>query len=127
VFELVVEKHFSAAHFLPDYPGPCARLHGHNYRVRVYVRGEKLNGAGMVADFGEIKQALMAVLDTLDHQNLNELLPFQETPPTTESIAHFIAHQITPHLSVPVHRVEVWETVGQAAIYYVTSIANEHH
>jgi 6-pyruvoyltetrahydropterin/6-carboxytetrahydropterin synthase len=118
VFELVVEKHFSAAHFLPDYPGPCSRLHGHNYRVRVYVRGERLNESGMVADFGEIKQALVAVLDTLDHQNLNELLPFQATPPTTEIIAQFIAHQITPHLSVPVHRVEVWETVGQAATYF---------
>jgi 6-pyruvoyltetrahydropterin/6-carboxytetrahydropterin synthase len=118
VFELVVEKHFSAAHFLPDYPGPCSRLHGHNYRVRVYVRGEKLNASGMVADFGEIKRALMGVLDTLDHQNLNTLLPFQESPPTTEIIAQFIAHQIAPHLSVSVHRVEVWETIGQAVIYY---------
>jgi 6-pyruvoyltetrahydropterin/6-carboxytetrahydropterin synthase len=119
VFELVVEKHFSAAHFLPDYPGPCSRLHGHNYRVRVYVRGERLNTSGMVADFGEIKQALMRVLDTLDHQNLNELPLFASNPPTTEIIAQCLAEQMAPHLSVPVHRVEVWETVGQAAIYYV--------
>ena len=62
MFELVIEKTFAAAHFLRSYSGPCERLHGHNYRVQVYVTGDRLNESGLLEDFGDIKRALNQVL-----------------------------------------------------------------
>lgn len=57
----------SAAHFLPDYPGPCANLHGHNWSLEATVGAECLEG-DMVADFALLK----AVFKRLDHTCLND-------------------------------------------------------
>jgi 6-pyruvoyltetrahydropterin/6-carboxytetrahydropterin synthase len=62
----------------------------------------------MVVDFTRIKEAVMA---RLDHQNLNEILPFN---PTAENMARWICEQI-PHC----FRVEVQESEGNTAIYEV--------
>ena len=120
MYELVVKRHFSAAHFLPDYPGPCSRVHGHNFIVRVYVRGERLDARGMLVDFGVLKTALLSILEELDHYHLNELPAFATQNPTTENIACWIAQELVKHElgGARVHKVEVWETPGQAAAYY---------
>ena len=34
---LKTEFTFDAAHFIKDYAGPCGRVHGHTYRVRMKV------------------------------------------------------------------------------------------
>jgi 6-pyruvoyltetrahydropterin/6-carboxytetrahydropterin synthase len=120
MYELVVERHFSAAHFLPNYPGPCSRLHGHNFIVRAYVRGERLEASGMLVDFGVLKKALLGILAEVDHYSLNELPAFATQAPTTENIACWIAQELGKcELSgAHVHKIEVWETPGQAAAYY---------
>ena len=120
MYELVVERHFSAAHFLPNYPGPCSRLHGHNFIVRAYVRGERLEASGMLVDFGVLKKALLGILEELDHYALNELPAFATQSPTTENIARWIAGELgkCDLGGARVHKIEVWETPGQAAIYY---------
>jgi 6-pyruvoyltetrahydropterin/6-carboxytetrahydropterin synthase len=74
----------------------------------VHCRAEQLNEDGMVVDFTRIKEAVMA---RLDHQNLNEILPFN---PTAENMARWICEQI-PHC----FRVEVQESEGNTAIYEV--------
>src|SRR5438477_249381 len=38
---------FSSAHALRGYRGKCENTHGHNYRVEVHVRGERLNDIGL--------------------------------------------------------------------------------
>lgn len=121
MYEIVVEKSFAAAHFLPEYPGKCRNLHGHNYHVRVYLRGSELNRFGMLADFGAVKSALDFVLERFDHRCLNELPEFADTAPSTEHLAHRIAEAMQRHDFAPakIHRVEVWETSIQAATYYV--------
>jgi 6-pyruvoyltetrahydropterin/6-carboxytetrahydropterin synthase len=99
----------SASHSLSlSYPSKCDRLHGHNWIITVHCRAEQLNEDGMVVDFTRIKEAVMA---RLDHQNLNEILPFN---PTAENMARWICEQI-PHC----FRVEVQESEGNTAIYEV--------
>lgn len=122
MYELVVERHFSAAHFLPNYPGPCSRLHGHNFIVRVYVRGTQLDPNGMLVDFGVLKAAFLEVLGELDHYCLNELPAFAQAAPTTENVARVIADALGGRSlgNAQVYKIEVWETPGQAAIYYPT-------
>ncbi len=121
MFELVVEKTIAAAHYLRDYEGPCERLHGHNYRILVYVQGEELNEAGMLEDFGEIKKALNAILNRLDHYNLNDLPEFTHLSPSAENIARVIGDALAEHpwRRGRIHRVQVWETPTQGATYFV--------
>ena len=89
MYKLRVEADFSAAHFLSHYRGKCENLHGHNYRVRLWVRGTELDDAGMLADFSLLEKALKETLGALDHSNLNDMQVFQDDP-SAERIARFI-------------------------------------
>jgi 6-pyruvoyltetrahydropterin/6-carboxytetrahydropterin synthase len=121
MFELIVEKTIAAAHYLRNYQGPCERLHGHNYKIVVYVVGDRLNDAGMLVDFGEIKTALNAILDRFDHYNLNDLPEFADLSPSAENIARVIGDALArrPFERGRVDRVQVWETPTQGATYFV--------
>jgi 6-pyruvoyltetrahydropterin/6-carboxytetrahydropterin synthase len=90
MYELTVESDFSASHLLEGYDGPCGRLHGHNYRVRVMVEGSELDDLGMVLDMRILKEALSSALAPLDHTHLNDLPEFGSTPPTAENIARYV-------------------------------------
>src|SRR3989304_3981087 len=107
MYELSIDERFSAAHRLPGYPGACARLHGHNYRVRVTVRGEELNELGMLVDFGELKRICREILGELDHQLLNDLPEFQNQSPTSEHLARFVFEEVSARL--PAGAVTVYE------------------
>jgi len=87
IYRLELEHHFDAAHYLPDHPGKCHRLHGHRWEVKVVIQTTKLNEAGMVVDFGAIKD----IIDELDHRYLNESMD----NPTAEHIAEGLWQQIT--------------------------------
>src|SRR5262249_39824775 len=65
---LHVDREFAAAHRLPFYDGPCKRLHGHNYRLRVTLAGRPSPQDGMVRDFDEVKRKVWdTCLVALDH------------------------------------------------------------
>lgn len=99
----------SAAHRLTlDYESKCTALHGHNWMITVYCRSEELDSNGMVVDFSLIKSKVKSVLD---HQILNDVLPFN---PTAENLARWICEQI-PHC----YRVEVQESKGNVAAYEI--------
>ncbi len=121
VFEVYVQTHFSAAHRLRGYPGDCARVHGHNWIIEVYVRCRQLNELGIGLDFRDIKQAVQENLKKLDHCNLNELPAFQEVNPTSENIARYIYRELAAQLNteqVRVSKVKVCETPGAGACYW---------
>ena len=119
--ELMIQLSFSSAHLLRNYAGKCANLHGHNYRVEVYVRGHKLDKADMLADFAEIKTAMRKVVDYLDHKNINELPPFdREMNPTAERLAEYFLAEVAREINnqrVQVYKVRIWETDTCAATY----------
>ena len=69
------EYAFSASHFIPNHPGKCANLHGHNYKVRVIVDGPTNPTTGMVIDFYDIDAYVKPLVDILDHNgNVNDHL-----------------------------------------------------
>lgn len=112
-YTLKVITDFAAAHALRNYPGDCARLHGHNWKVEVEVTATKLDDLGIGMDFKRIRQQAKAVCDRLDHQFLNELSPFTEINPTAENIAAHIYQALGQVLNGPhvhVSAVTVWET-----------------
>jgi 6-pyruvoyltetrahydropterin/6-carboxytetrahydropterin synthase len=121
VFEIYVKSHFSAAHSLRGYPGDCARVHGHNWQVEVFVRCAELDELGIGMDFRDIKAAVKEVLDDLDHCDLNDLPMFAEQNPTSENIARFLYRELSGKLNAPkirVSRVKVNETPGAGAFYW---------
>lgn len=107
MYTVIKRLEISAAHRLTlSYRSKCEALHGHNWIITVYCRAAQLDENGMVADFAHIKEA---VASRLDHQNLNEVLPFN---PTAENIARWVCDQIPT-----CYRVEVRESESNTAIY----------
>jgi 6-pyruvoyltetrahydropterin/6-carboxytetrahydropterin synthase len=120
MYEVIVEQPFSAAHFLKDYPGKCAQIHGHNYRVQITVEGEELNELGMVVEFEVIKQALKPWIDRFDHGFLNEIPPFDVLQPSAENLAKFFHDEVARALdgtSARVSYVRLFETEKCSAGY----------
>lgn len=61
------------AHQLPHHKEKCARRHGHNYTITVWVKGHILSqpgrsNDGMLIDFGDLKAIVKPLLDKLDHK-----------------------------------------------------------
>ncbi len=107
MYTVIKRMEVSAAHALKlSYPSKCERLHGHNWIITVYCRAERLNADGMVTDFSHIKDTVMG---TLDHQNLNDVLPCN---PTAENIARWICERVEN-----CYKVEVCESEGNTAVY----------
>ncbi|UCD87143.1 MAG: 6-carboxytetrahydropterin synthase QueD [Desulfobacterales bacterium] len=121
IFEVYVRTHFSAAHSLEGYPGDCARLHGHNWAVEVFVKCKDLDEIGIGIDFKDIEQAVRAVLKGLDHFNLNELPAFEDVNPSSENVAKFLYKALGNRLNsdrVQVSKVKVSETPRAGASYW---------
>ena len=107
MYTVSIEKSFSAAHFIQDYPGACARLHGHNYKLVITVEADKLDDLGMAIDFHELKNITNNVVEMLDHQNLNELDFFSHQNPTAENISRFVYFRLQEDLPAYIRLKEV--------------------
>ncbi|MDR2592040.1 MAG: 6-carboxytetrahydropterin synthase QueD [Chitinispirillales bacterium] len=121
MYEITTESHFSAAHSLLHYNGPCENLHGHNWLVRATVKCEKLDKSGLGIDFKTLKQKLRAILDDYDHKNLSDIFNKAGESPSSECLSRHIYCRLVESLSdseVEVVRVEVQETPGNSATYY---------
>lgn len=114
--EIFKSFEFEAAHRLPGLPPghKCSRLHGHSYRVTVYVAGPVDIGSGWVMDFADIKTAFRPILDQLDHHFLNEIEGLENS--TAEVIARWIWRRLKPLLPA-LSRVLVQETSTCGAVY----------
>ena len=81
MYEISVESHFDAAHFLRGYRGKCEALHGHRYKVVARVRATRLDDIGLAFDFTELKRHLNDILSRFDHTCLNDVKPFDADKP----------------------------------------------
>ena len=120
MFVLKIVTDFASAHSLRDYPGDCARFHGHNWQVEVSVCSQVLDDSGIAIDFREIKKQTKLVVKRLDHQYLNEIKPFDVLNPTAENIAKYFFDEIAlliPNKDVKVKEVMIWETPRSAVTY----------
>ena len=137
MYELKTEAAFDSAHFLADYYGKCENLHGHRWRVVVYLQQEELQAEGtmrdMVLDFGVFKRAVRSLAEELDHTflvgdgTLHEatvdalesegfsltVLPFRTT---AENLARYFAERLAAE-GLPVSQVDMYETPNNCAIW----------
>lgn len=120
MYQISVEQHFDAAHYLRGYHGKCENLHGHRFRVVVKVESPQLNEIGLVYDFVELKRNLGDIVARFDHVCLNDVPPFDKINPSSENIASIIYSELLPRLAgapVSISCVEVWES-PQSGITY---------
>jgi 6-pyruvoyltetrahydropterin/6-carboxytetrahydropterin synthase len=108
---------FEASHQLrPELLGighKCCRLHGHSYRIRVHCSAKELDHRGFVIDYAEIGAAVDPLIARLDHQFLNDVLPFHTT---AENIAEWLFNNLIGTLPL-LTRVDVFETAKTCCTY----------
>jgi 6-pyruvoyltetrahydropterin/6-carboxytetrahydropterin synthase len=120
MYEITVEKHFEAAHYLRGYQGKCENVHGHRYKVVVKIKALKLNEIGLAYDFTDVKRHLKEILERYDHACLNDIPPFDKINPSAENIASTIYQELEEKLSaapVTLTAVEAWESPEQGVSY----------
>ncbi len=120
------EVFFEASHRLMHYTGKCFRLHGHQWRVQVWIDGTADERTGIVIDYNTIKN----VVSAFDHQVilnkedpmascLEAFHPVITTPgdPTSERLADTIAEMIDAEamrqgLDARVAKIRIWESTS---------------
>lgn len=115
MFTIGKELRFEAAHSLDhlDDGHKCKRIHGHSYRIMVYVSGNLDEKYGWVQDYAEISDILKKnVYEILDHRNLNDFI----NPSTAENLAVWIWNSISDKLPL-LTKVEVYETPTTIVTY----------
>lgn len=120
MYQISVEQHFDAAHFLRGYHGKCEALHGHRFRVVVKIRASQLDDIGIAYDFMELKRQLGDILARFDHTCLNDVMPFDKINPSSENIASTIYDELKLKLAgglVSISCVEVWESPQSGVVY----------
>ena len=114
--ELYKDFTFEAAHFLPKV-GPqhkCRIMHGHSYKLTVFVSGPVNPDTGWIIDFNEIKATVKPLVDQLDHQILNEQQGLEN--PTCENMAIWFWDHIKP--SIPqLSKITIAETATSGCSY----------
>ena len=120
MYEITVNKSFSAAHIIKDIGGKCEELHGHNFIVEVTLAAGALNKEGLLIDFRIVKEWLEELFVALDHKYLNEHPYFMNVNPSAENLARFIYDKINEKAqvkNVDVSSVTVWESENARATY----------
>jgi 6-pyruvoyltetrahydropterin/6-carboxytetrahydropterin synthase len=121
MFELMIETQFSSAHQLRGYKGKCERVHGHNWKVQVYVLAERLNEIDITIDFHDLKKMTEEIVGQLDHSFLNDIFPFTEKNPSSENIAKWIYDSLRKRIDnddISLSAVTVWESETASATYF---------
>ena len=120
MYTLKVKTDFSGAHSLRGYDGDCARVHGHNWKVEVEVETRELDHLGIGVDFKVLKRDIRKVVDILEHQNINEIPPFDEINPTAENLSAWIYKELRLLINNDVSKLKsvlLWETDRSSVKY----------
>jgi len=118
MYELMVRTKFAAAHQLRDVGGSCEQLHGHTWKVEVFLQGERLEEEGILIDFREVKSIVKKWIDKLDHKYLNDVL--EDINPTTENLAKYLFEKLEKNIDskrVKLSKIKVWESDDTCVSY----------
>jgi 6-pyruvoyltetrahydropterin/6-carboxytetrahydropterin synthase len=121
IYKLV---HFDASHRLMHYRGKCAHIHGHRWKVEVWIKGEVDSVTGILVDYNTVK----SIIERFDHQIIlnredplvaciEQFQPVITTPgdPTSELLARILRDMIEEGcrdagVVAQVERIRVWES-----------------
>ncbi len=114
--EISKKFYIEAAHHLPNVPEghKCRRLHGHSFRIEIFVSGPVGEETGWIMDFADLSAAFKPLYEQLDHHYLNEVAGLEN--PTSENLAKWIWCRLQPGLPL-LSRIKVNETCTAACSY----------
>lgn len=107
---------FDSAHFLPNVPEghKCKNMHGHTYKLTVFIHGKIAEPEGWVIDFSDLKKYINPIIDQLDHHCLNDLNGLEN--PTSENLSVWLWNRIKP-LIPGLNKIELNETATSGVVY----------
>ena len=104
MFTVIVETTFTAVHQLAFADGAKEPKHSHDWRVEAAVAAEKLDDAGLVCDFNELKAKLDQTTAPFEKAELEELECFKGINASAENVAKYIydsfASQLPPQVTL---------------------------
>jgi 6-pyruvoyltetrahydropterin/6-carboxytetrahydropterin synthase len=118
-YELLLRSKFTASHSVKKADGSEEPSHRHDWQVEMYLEGDRLDAAGILADFTTLHRALSRITRELSDTLLNEIPAFAGRSPSTEMIAKHLHDRfaaVAPQ-EVRVTKVRVWETSECAAAF----------
>ncbi|WP_420566408.1 6-carboxytetrahydropterin synthase QueD [Thalassobaculum sp.] len=118
MIEVFKEFTFEAAHQLAanvDPGHPYANIHGHSFKVQVFLKGEPDPETGWVLDFAKFEAALAPIRSRLDHNYLNTVSGLER--PTLENIAQYIWTQLETDLPVLDRVIVIRGTCGEGCVF----------
>lgn len=87
VFTIRKTFKFEAAHRLTtSFSKKCQQVHGHSYKLELFLQADELNEDGMVIDFGQVKQLFQDKLEQFDHK-----LVLEEGDPIVRKMMEVVA------------------------------------
>ena len=129
---LTKEFFFDSAHMLSNYDGKCGNIHGHTYKLKVFIKGTPLKNdisqdGGMILDFSKIKEIINNyILNKFDHSLIttkkeyfygklyeNVKYCYLDFPFNIKTTCEMISLQILNDLvklNIPIDAIELWET-----------------
>ncbi|WP_416394860.1 6-pyruvoyl trahydropterin synthase family protein [Allohahella sp. A8] len=100
MYSLTVRDHMMIAHsFKGAVFGPAQKLHGATFVVDLSFETEQLDDDNLVVDIGLASEALKAILQPLNYQNLDELPMFEGQNTTTEFLAKYIFDEMAEQMT----------------------------
>jgi 6-pyruvoyltetrahydropterin/6-carboxytetrahydropterin synthase len=106
MFSLRIERTFSAAHAIV-LGGEREALHGHDWRVRMTVEGDQLDGDGLLCDFHLLERVLDSAIAPLRDSNLNDVAVLAGINPTAENVALYLASTVAGDLPPAIGRLRL--------------------
>lgn len=128
-FGIYKEVQIDASHRLLHYKGKCANLHGHRWKIEVWVEGEPDTKTKILIDYNLIKQTIAKydhqIILNRDDPMVSCIEKFQHvitTPgdPTSELLAGLFRDDLCEvcrvhGIQVSIPRIRVWESPNSFA------------
>lgn len=121
MYSIALERQFKAQHYLigGDW-GAENKIHAHQYKVEVRVKGKTLDEHGYLIDIVDLEQAFENIIACYQGRVLNDLQEFSGLNPSIEHLSHILFQNLrgfinTPHIRSM--RVKVWESTVAWSAY----------
>lgn len=121
---------FDSSHQLVGHKGKCANLHGHTYKLEVFVKGNVIDEPGtsddgFVIDFSDLKDIVKEhIVDPIDHAFIakgdepalkllvetgSKVFYLQGIRSTCENMCEYIYWKLSHHIP-NLYAIRLWET-----------------
>ncbi|HEY7259465.1 MAG TPA: 6-carboxytetrahydropterin synthase [Gaiellales bacterium] len=124
MFSVTVRDHMMIAHsFRGEAFGPAQRLHGATYVIDATFRRDDLDADGVVVDIGRAAGELHAVVEELNHRNLDDEAEFSGMNTSTEVLARVIADRLAERVRAGALGPSARELDGLAVTLHESHVA----